>query len=146
MRSGPKPRPLHERFAAHVEWTPTCWIWRGNVHSSGYGHIREHGRGYRVLRAHRVSYEIHNGPIPEGLVLDHLCRNTRCVNPDHLEAVTQYENMLRGEAPAAKAARRDTCINGHPYTEATTEVYRGYRYCLVCRKVNRRHRWLTKAA
>ena len=68
--------------------------------------------------------------------LDHLCRNTRCVNPEHLEAVTQRENILRGIGFAARQARQENCIHGHAFTPENTYVHKGHRYCRACR--NRR--------
>ena len=81
------------RFWSKVEKTETCWIWRGARDDKGYGSLGINGK---ILRAHRVSYEWLIGPIPEGLVLDHLCRVPPCVNPAHLEPVTQGENSRRG--------------------------------------------------
>jgi hypothetical protein len=71
-----------------------CWIWQLALKENGYGSVG--GPGQRMLYAHRVYYEEANGPIPDGLVIDHLCRQSACVNPDHLEAVTQSENVRRG--------------------------------------------------
>lgn len=70
-----------------------CWEWMWCISSCGYGALKRDGR---VLKAHRVYYERHKGPIPDGLQIDHLCRNRRCVNPAHLEAVTKTENLRRG--------------------------------------------------
>lgn len=83
-----------ERFFSKVTAVPLagCWLWMGCC-SNGYGHMR---RQKRCVLAHRFSYELHKGPIPEGLELDHLCRIPSCVNPDHLEPVTSAENTRRG--------------------------------------------------
>lgn len=72
-----------------------CWLWAGQQNRNGYGRIKVQGRW---LMVHRLVYELHIGPIGEGLVLDHLCRNRLCCNPKHLEPVTSRENTLRGEA------------------------------------------------
>jgi hypothetical protein len=92
---------------------------------------------------HRVAYELLVGPIPEGLELDHLCRNTRCVNPEHLEPVTGRENLMRAVSSwAAKNAAKTHCPQGHPYDEENTKVKRdGGRACRACgREFMRRKR------
>lgn len=124
---------LAERLMSRVETAPGgCWIWTGSTRG-GYGQIwtgvDAAGRR-RNLAAHRVSYELARGAIPDGLDLDHLCRVLRCVNPDHLEPVTRRENILRGEAPAALNARKRLCIKGHLFTDATWP--NGSRRCLIC--------------
>ena len=81
-----------ERFWSKVDKTDTCWNWIAG-RSNGYGMIQINKKH---KYAHRVSYEIFKGDIPEGLELDHLCRNRKCVNPDHLEAVSSRENTMRG--------------------------------------------------
>lgn len=86
-----------------------------------------------------MSHELHKGPIPEGLVIDHLCRNRGCVNPDHLEAVTQRENILRGEGLAAANARKTHCPKGHPYSGENLYVVpsSGRRQCRICADARR---------
>ncbi len=89
-----------------------CWPWLGKANSGGYGLTTFKGRTYR---AHRAMYEVVVGPIPEGLQLDHLCRNRACVRPSHLEPVTNWENTRRGVGPFAQKANGDTCPKGHNY-------------------------------
>ena len=110
-----------------------CWTWTGAKKNLGYGNVRYLGR---VLAAHRVAYELLIGPIPDGLVLDHLCRNPRCVNPAHLEPVTQQANTLRGEGRAAQQAKRTHCPAGHPYSPENTYRLAGRRYCRACRSAH----------
>jgi len=106
-----------------------CWEWVGSICPRGYGSWRAHGE----QRAHRAVYRMLRGPIPEGLTLDHLCRNRSCVNPDHLEAVTNKVNILRGEGVCAKHARQTHCNRGHPLDEMNTIVdKRGRRRCHIC--------------
>lgn len=106
-----------------------CWEWTGAT-SSGYGTFGWHGR---IVKAHRLAYTQLRGPIPDGKSLDHLCRNTICVNPAHLEPVTHYENMRRGRNWTWW--REIThCPKGHPYDATNTYLYRGGRRCITCSK------------
>ena len=112
-----------------------CWLWTAARHENGYGVLRIDGRN---RGAHRVSYELHCGPIPEGLVIDHVrargCVHRHCVNPDHLEAVTQRENIMRGDSPAAVAAKRTECSYGHPLKGENLSLEAdGSRRCRICR-------------
>jgi len=107
-----------------------CWNWLGSIKPDGYAQIRVHGiKKY----AHRVAYELAGLVIPKGMQLDHLCRNRKCVNPLHLEPVSNRTNALRGISPFAENARKTHCPSGHPYDEANTKWYQGRRYCKACR-------------
>lgn len=130
-------RPAEVRFWEKVDKSGECWLWTGYVDNTGYGRF---GVSAGVIpTAHRWAWEQEHGPVPEGLQLDHLCRVRRCVRPSHLEPVTQRENLLRGEGPAAKAARATECPHGHPYDEANTAYNnRGHRYCRECSRINQR--------
>lgn len=116
-----------------------CWLWLAAHDRNGYGFISVAGKQYR---AHRVAYEAYRGPIPSGLVIDHLCRNPACVNPNHLEAVSVRENTLRGVSPAAHAARQTVCKRGHSMEgENLGRDYRGRRFCRSCQRMHvRKHR------
>lgn len=108
----------------------------------GYGALSIFGQ--RVY-AHRFSYELHVGPIPEGLVIDHLCRNRLCVNPDHLEPVTSQENVRRGHEALGVRQYATHCKNGHEYTpENTLITVEGWRSCRTCSRERDRRRRPTK--
>lgn len=121
-----------ERFWQKVEKTERCWLWRGAVDNNGYGRFRLNGK---TVYAHRLAYKLSVDSIEAGMTLDHLCRNRQCVNPNHLEQVTNKENILRGQAPSARAARRVTCSNGHAYNDANTYWGKnGQRVCRTCHR------------
>ncbi|WP_327421883.1 HNH endonuclease [Streptomyces sp. NBC_01230] len=101
------PKSFEQRFREKFEVGPAdqCWVWTGATNDQGYGHLHIGGKGGSKLGAHRVSYELSVGPIPDGLEIDHLCRNTSCVNPQHLEPVTTQENNRRArEARTAETS------------------------------------------
>ncbi len=109
-----------------------CWLWTGKTNKGGYGEIKVAGQR---LRTHRWMYEIVKGPIPDGLQLDHLCRQRACCNPAHLEAVTHRENMMRGKTQTAQKAAQTHCIHGHPFDAANTQWRKnGTRSCRACHR------------
>ena len=130
-----KIEPL-ERFFSKVEICVSgCWEWTGGCTNSRGG--KKYGAftpstGH-TTSAHRFSYTYFKGEIPQGMTVDHLCGNTKCVNPDHLEAVTLKENILRGNGWGAKNSRVTYCPNGHPYSEANTYRVKNGRACRICR-------------
>src|SRR5688572_14187578 len=125
---------LEERLARYIVPGPGCWEWAGSIIGNGYGQITI---GQRRIYAHRFVYERERGPIPIGLELDHLCRNKRCVNPDHLEPVTHAENMRRS-GPGAGNAIKTHCPRGHAYTPMNTYVYMNRRNCRTCSRGRKR--------
>lgn len=126
-----------ERFWAKVQRgaDDECWPWVAGVNGRGYGSFFD---GSKDARAHRFAYELMVGPIPKGLVIDHLCRNRLCVNPAHMEPVTNKENSLRGEGAPARHARKTHCERGHEFNEANTRLYQGTRCCRTCLRLYRR--------
>lgn len=128
---------LAERWRAKVDMADEgCWLWTGSfLRQSRYGqiHVKLRSGKWSATVAHRVAYEIFRGPIPDGLVLDHLCRNRQCVNPSHLEAVDNRTNILRGTGFSARHARKTHCPQQHPYDEPNTYIdKRGLRHCRAC--------------
>lgn len=120
-----------ERFFACVQQVGDCWEWRGAIDIGGYGKF---AAGRRFFQAHRWAYEFLRAEIPEGLPLDHLCSNRPCVNPWHLEPVTQRVNLHRSNNHVGINARKTHCIRGHAFDEANTYITpkRGRRHCRAC--------------
>lgn len=112
-----------------------CILWSGATNGNGYGRVYV-GKG-KSLMAHRVIHEGVFGKIPEGLVLDHLCRNRSCVNPLHLEIVTNGENVLRGVGIPAQNKRKTTCVKGH----SNFRIYPYGRECITCKALRRKNEY-----
>lgn len=132
------PRPAIERFLKKVDKTDDgCWLWTGATTAAGYGCFK--ARSYTLVLAHRWSYEFYLGPIPEGLTIDHLCRDIACVNPAHLEPVTGAINNHR-------RPEHTTCPAGHPFDEANTYIevrphptsLRPGKHCRTCDRARKR--------
>jgi len=116
-----------ERFMSKVARDGDCWVWTAGDNGKGYGRFYS-GKG--MVIAHRWIYEQTRGKVPSGLELDHLCRNRICVRPEHLEAVTHSENMLRVDR-----TNITSCPSGHPYAERGG-IHHGRRYCKECQRLS----------
>lgn len=137
-KTGPKPKPVEGLFWSKVNKTKSCWLWTGKTNNAGYGIF---ANSHHATTAHRWSYVLTCSKIQDRLVIDHLCRNKLCVRPDHLEAVTQQVNLLRGlNTPATRTA----CPKGHHYSIENTSFERypigitgkikNGRKCKICRR------------
>lgn len=137
-RDGPSPAAT-ARFWSKVDRSGECWVWLAGQATGGYGKFNDAGRTWR---AHRWAYEAEVGPIPEGMHIDHLCRNRLCVRPDHLEPVEPLENVQRGDHGA-----ETHCPKGHAYdavnTYRTAQGWRACRECMrtSCREAARARYW-----
>lgn len=133
------PPSPEERFWAKVDRTEGCWLWTGPQAGGGYGQFSIDGK---FRPAHRVAYEWIVGPIQPGLVLDHLCVVRLCVNPAHLEPVTQRENVLRSDALSAQNARKTHCKYGHEFTPENIKwTKQGWRTCRTCTNDGQKRRY-----
>lgn len=138
---------IEDAFMAKVEKCEQsgCWHWLGALNGGGYGSF---WTGEKDQMAHRFSYGLFVGNIPSGMVVDHGCKKRHCVNPGHLEAITQSENVLRGIAPGLASERQASkthCPAGHPYAGENLRINRrGNRTCKACTKARSREHYLKK--
>lgn len=141
-----------ENLLDRLERRPNgCLGWTGEPEGDGYGRVAD--AGGRIRRVHVLAYELAHGPVPEGKQVDHACHNIdpecpggpchhrTCVDPDHLEAITCKENILRGKSPSAVHARKTECIRGHAFTPENTIIHcGGKRACRTCVNDGQRRR------
>lgn len=142
MTKGPSPKLAVDRFMQlHAkDMASGCWNWTGALRK-GYASFRvgSHLDGTRkTVYAHRFVWEQIHGPIPQELQIDHLCRNPRCVNPEHMELVTARANTLRGNTITANNLKKTHCHRGHEFTPENTYTFRGMRHCRACQRINLR--------
>ena len=119
-----------------------CWLWQGHTSADGYFTVNLGRRNEGRALGHRVTYEFFRGEIPVGLVLDHLCRVPRCVNPWHLDPVTNRENTVRGDAMrnGQHNASKTECAQGHEFNQRNTYFdKRGHRHCAECNRIKSRN-------
>ena len=122
---------LPERFWRKVKISETgCWLWQASKNADGYGNFKY---GKNSQGSHRIAYEVLVQKIPNKLQLDHLCRTRHCVNPAHLEPVTQKENILRSESPSAKNAKKLFCARGHLLSAENLLICYSGRICKLCK-------------
>lgn len=145
------PARIRIRLVNNIIVNNGCWIWQGSKNKGGYGlsFIFENNQS-RTIFAHRLSYEVFIGVIPKGLVIDHLCRNRSCINPEHLEPVTVKINTNRGIGSWANRLPRTYCKYGHKLTKLNTRYTSdkpGYKICRICAaKANKEYRLRRKNA
>ena len=125
-------RTLLERFFLKVKKTRKCWLWQGGIEKNGYGRIKIKGRKVGV---HRLSYELHQGPIVDGLFVLHRCDTPPCVNPEHLYLGTQKQNIRDCVSrERQRNARKSRCLNGHLFYGKNLYITKkGQRGCRICR-------------
>lgn len=129
-----KSKDIENRFWSMVNKTEGCWNWLGSTCNDGYGRISTSKAG-KYIYAHRFSFELKNGQIPSGMTIDHICRNRKCVNPDHLRVVSNRENILSGISPSAFHAKQTHCIHGHPFSGDNLIIRKsGGRDCKECKR------------
>lgn len=122
------------RLIKNIQRNNECWEWTGYVDKRGYGQSFVFTRGKsHTVTAHRLSYKVFRGELPDDLVLDHLCRNTKCINPEHLDPVTIKENTNRGVGAWATRARKTHCKRGHEFTKENTRILKGKGNARLCR-------------
>ncbi len=117
-----------------------CFIWGGCVDRHGYGQVKHRGRQWK---AHRLALVLTGVPISDNEVADHKCRNTSCVNPEHIRAATVQQNSLWGIGPTAINAAKTECIHGHPLSGPNVYHANGGRFCKTCRAAAQR-RWVAR--
>lgn len=139
-KTGPKPRPVLDRLLEKIDRKNfnDCWYWSGKRNANGYGVMGIGSRTDKTRKmalAHRVSFELFKGEIPDGHFVCHTCDKPSCVNPDHLFSGTQFDNMQDcAQKGRTKKTTSTHCKHGHPFDEENTSFTAGQRACRVCRR------------
>ena len=123
-----------QRFEKYISVEPNsgCWLWTGAWSKSGYGSFRVENKSQN---AHRVAYKLYLGPLKNGMMIDHICRNRACVSPDHLRQVTPRQNILENSMSiSAISAKRNCCKRGHVYVPGSFRITANKRVCKLCRE------------
>ncbi len=132
--------PATARFWTKVRKTRRCWFWTGAINAQGYGnfYLGKFDGKKKYVGAHVFAWTEENGPVPDGLVLDHTCRARNCVRPSHLRVTTHGENIRAGTGWAGRNAQKTHCIHGHEFTPENTKIAKnGSRHCKACAKITR---------
>lgn len=139
-------KDVERRFLTRVNKTDCCWFWTGGCRGGCRGRYGAFWYKGRQVSTHRFSYELYVKKIPKNKVIDHLCKNTKCVNPQHLEVVTTQESLLRGNSFQAKNAKKTHCPKNHAYTKENTWVSKkNSRHCKTCARLkSRAYYWKKK--
>lgn len=141
MRSTPIPEFDHLKFFKYIRIDGDCWTWTGGKNENGYGkfHI-----GRKQYYAHRISFSVFRCDIGTGLIIDHTCKNTSCVNPEHLRQVTQKTNMLENsESVSYYHSLKTHCPQGHEYNESNTHIKKkGIRECRACDRARHKKKYV----
>lgn len=130
-------------FWSRVKVEGDCWLWTKHLDEDGYGKYSSRilRARHRTNRAHVLAWLHMRGDLPDGLVLDHLCKRRSCVNPYHLDPVTHAVNNSRGSSWSAVNARKTHCKHGHEFNKVNTRVHKGKRYCRVCQRIRAKERY-----
>ncbi len=137
-------KTLKEYIQKRIEVQPNgCWNWVRALTTDGYPSA---GINRKVYNMHRISYRVYVGPIRKKMTIDHLCRNTKCMNPAHLEQVTNRVNILRGNCKSAVNARKTHCMRGHEFNKENTKICKKgkgktARACRTCLRAKDKRRW-----